>query len=92
MTGWIVGLFCGVLLTVACAGVLFVLAAGRQNAPFEPPAPASQRPAPRPEPDLMTACRQGAELANFWSYDGTPQTDAGELAQQMYDKAVSKRG
>ncbi len=34
----------------------------------------------------MERCRRAAAMRNFWSYDGTQQTDAEELAAQLYRK------
>ena len=34
----------------------------------------------------MERCRRTAAMHNFWAYDGTEQTDAEELATQLFCK------
>ncbi len=38
----------------------------------------------------MERCRRAAAMRNFWSYDGTVQTDAEELAAQLYHKGKGR--
>ena len=38
----------------------------------------------------MERCRRAAAMKNFWSYDGTVQTDAEELAALLYHKGKGR--
>lgn len=38
----------------------------------------------------MERCRRAAAMRNFWAYDGTEQTDAEELAVQLYHKGKGR--
>lgn len=65
---------CGMLLLLA--GVALFL-----YRRCEPPAVSDEEDAVRWE-----RCRRAAQMNNFWTYDGTVQTDAEELAERLYHK------
>lgn len=48
--------------------------------PKAPPSPVTD------EATVLRQCRQQAQMQNFWTYDGTQQRDAEELAAVLYRK------
>lgn len=87
MVAFIAGLLCGVVISIACFGAAFVLIiAGKVNRGE------GESVKKQPESkDTMEFCRQQAQLQNFWTYDGTKQTNSEEIAHHLYDQMQVNR-
>ena len=84
MLAFIVGLLCGIVITIACFGAAFVLFAGK----VDNKEPVKKQPEKK---DVLEVCRQQAQMQNFWAYDGTKQRDSDEIARHLYDQVMATR-